>query len=160
MPILVHLADEKDTAKILQGGIKLGKYGNGVYCMPVLPDFYITHQWLRELKRAGVKTLVGVYFRLASTEMVYAGQYGKFHKYIPLGQAIKEIIALPDALGYELIVDRKIEPPEIIKIKHLPQTIGWRYMPDSHGKRPCNCEYCLRGTIKGNRTKKRFDSQG
>lgn len=158
MPILVHLADERDTNKILNAGIKFSKYGPGVYFMPVLPNFYITYQWLRELKRGGAKTFVGVNFRLASNEMVYAGKYGKVHKHITLGQAIKEIMELEDPLGYELIIDRKIEPNEITKIRHLPQTIGWRYMPYSTGKKPCNCEFCLRGTIKGNRTKKRLDA--
>ena len=127
--------------------------------MPVLPNFYVSHQWLRELKRNGVKTFVGVYFRVSSAEMVYAGKYGKKHKHIPLGQAIKELMDLEDPLGYELIVDRKIEAKEITKIKHLPQNIGWRYMPDSNGIKPCNCEYCLRGTIKGKRTKDRLDAE-
>ena len=159
MPTLVHLADERETNRIINGGIKIGKYGKGVYCMPVLPNFYVTHQWLRELKRGGAKTFVGIYFRVASNELVYAGKYGNKHKHISLGQAIKEIMELEDPLGYELIIDRKIEPNEITKVKRLPQTVGWRYMPNSKGKRPCNCEFCLRGTIKGNRTKKRLDAQ-
>ncbi|WP_207493711.1 hypothetical protein [Aridibaculum aurantiacum] len=159
MPILVHLADERDAAKILNGGIKPGRYDYGVYCMPVLPNFYITHQWLRELKRNGAKTFVGIYFRVPSSELVYAGKYSNKHKRITLGDAIREIMQLEDPLGYELIVERKIEPNEITRIKHLPQTIGWRYMPNSKGKKPCNCEYCLRGTIKGKRTKNRLDAE-
>jgi hypothetical protein len=66
---------------------------------------------------------------------------------------------LPDPLGYELIIDRKIYPDEITKVKHLPQTLGWRYFPGSHNKKPCNCEYCLRGMIKGKRTKRRLDEE-
>jgi hypothetical protein len=159
MPTLVHLADEKNANRILNAGIKTGKYVHGVHCMPVLPNFYVTHQWLRELKQSGAKTFVGVYFRIASNQLVYAGKYGGKHKRISLGEAIKEIMELEDPLGYELIVDRKIEPDEITKIKHLPQTIGWRYRPFSNGKKPCNCEYCLRGTIKGKRTKNRLDAQ-
>jgi hypothetical protein len=157
MPTLVHLADEKNSAKILNGGIKNGRYGTGVYCMPVLPNFFISHQWLRELKSGGAKTLVGVYFKVDSAEMVYAGRYGKPHRHITLGEAIKEIMSLPDPQGYELIVVRKIEPSEITKIKHLPQTIGWRHFPDSHNKKPCHCEYCLRATIKGKRTYNRLN---
>lgn len=159
MPTLVHLADEKDAKKILNGGVKTGRYKQGVYCMPVLQNFYVTHQWLRELKRNGAKTFVGIYFKIPSSEMVFAGKYGKPHKHIPLGQAIKEIMEMDDPLGYELIIDRKIEAKEITKIKHLPQTLGWRYMPGSKVKKPCNCEYCLRGTIKGKRTKNRLDGE-
>lgn len=157
MPILVHLADERNSGKIIKNGIKTTRYSAGVYCMPVLPNFFVTHQWLRELKQSGAKTFVGIYFRLNSSEKVYAGKYGKPHRFITLGTAIKEIMSIPDPLGYELIVPRKIESTEITKIKHLPQTLGWRYMPDSHNKKPCNCEYCLRGTIKGRRTKDRLD---
>jgi hypothetical protein len=110
--------------------LKVGNTAAVVYCMPVLPNFYVTHQWLRELKRSGAKTFVGVYFKLSSHEIVYAGKYGQRHKCITLGQAIKEISELEDPLGFELIIDRKIEPKEILKIKHLPQTVGWRYMPE------------------------------
>lgn len=159
MPTLVHLADERNAEKILNGGIKTGRYGTGVYCMPVLPNFYLTHQWLRELKRSGAKTYIGVYFKISSDEMVFAGKYGQRHQHMSLGSAIKEIMQLEDPLGYELIIDRKIQPGEITRIKHLPQTIGWRYMPYSNGKKPCNCEYCLRGTIKGKRTKNRLDKE-
>jgi hypothetical protein len=155
MPILVHLADEKHSKKILNGGIKIGRTRKGIYCMPVLPNFYVTHQWLRELKSSGAKTLVGVYFRVDTSELVYAGKFSKPHRHIPLGEAIKEIMTLDDPLGYELIIDRKIESVEIIKIKHLSQIIGWRYMPDSHLKKPCTCEFCTKGTIKGNRLRKK-----
>lgn len=156
MPVLVHLADEKDAKKILNGGLK---HGRGVYCMPVLPNFYVSHQWLRELKRGGVKTYVGIYFRIHSKELVYAGKYNNPHKHITLGEAIKEIMTLEDPLGYELIIDRKIEASEITKVKALPQTIGWRYKPGSKGTKPCNCEYCLRGEIKGKRTQKRLNDE-
>lgn len=159
MPILVHLTDEKQSKKILNGGIKFGKILKGIYCMPVMPNFYVTHQWLRELKSSGAKTFVGVYFRLKASELVYAGKYGERHRHIPLGEAIKEIMALEDPLGYELIIDRKIEAGEIKNIKHLPQTVGWRYMPGSHNRKPCTCEFCTRGIIKGKRLRKKAQEQ-
>lgn len=159
MPILVHLADEKNAAKILKNGIKTGRYHSGIYCMPVLQNFFVTHQWLRELKQGGARTLVGIYFRVHSSEKVYAGKYGKPHRHITLGTAIKEIMEMDDPLGYELIVPRKIEADEITKIKQLPQTLGWRHMPYSHNRPPCNCEYCLKGTIKGHRTRNRLNDE-
>jgi hypothetical protein len=123
----------------------------------VLPNFYISHPWLRKLKRSGAKTYIGVYFKVAFSEMVYAGRHGKPHKHTTLGDAIKEIMLLEDPLGYELIIDKKISADEISNIRNLPQTIGWRYFPESHIKKPCNCEYCLRGSIKGRKTKNRLD---
>lgn len=154
MPTLVHLADEKRAKMILKLGVKPWKYSKGIYCMPVLPNFYVSHQWLRELKSSGVKTIVGIYFKIDSSEMVYAGKYGNQHKHIPLGKAIAEIMSMGDPLGYELIIDRKIEASEITRIKQLPQTVGWRYTPDSHNKKPCLCEFCLRGTIKSAKLRK------
>ena len=127
--------------------------------MPVLQNFYISHQWLRELKAGGARTYIGVYFRIPDDTWVYAGIYGKPHRKLKLGQAIKEIMELENPLGYELIMTRKVMQSEIIRIKHLPQTIGWRYMPDSHEKAPCACEYCLRGTIKGRRTMERLNGK-
>jgi len=141
---------------IFKNGIKVGKRAPGIFCMPVLTNFFVTHQWLRELKRNGARTFVGVYFKLYSDVMVFAGKYGQDHRQITLGDAISEIMSLDDPLGYELIIDRKVTPKEIVQIKHLPQTLGWRYMPDSHGTRPCYCEFCLKGAIKGKRTKKRL----
>src|ERR1700722_19315645 len=113
MPILVHLADERAGASIKRSGIKIGKGREGIFCMPVLPNFYVSHQWLRELKRNGARTFIGIYFRLDTKTLVYAGKYNEPHRQIELGVAIKEIMTLEDPLGYELIVARKIEPKEI-----------------------------------------------
>ena len=159
MPTLVHLTDERASKKILNFGIKIRKNGPGVYCMPVLPDFYISHQWLRELKRFGAKSIVGIYFKVDSSELVYAGKFSEQHKQITLGKAIKEVMSLQDPLGYELIIDRKIEPKEIINIKSLPHNIGWRYLPGSNGTIPCTCEYFLRGRIKGKRMKESIEAK-
>jgi hypothetical protein len=158
MPTLVHLADEKDAEKIRNGGIRIRKNGTGIYCMPVLPNFHVSHQWLRELKRWGAKTFVGVYFKIDSSELVFAGRFNQEHRRVTLAQAIREIMELEDPLGYELIVTRKIEPTEIASIKHLPQLIGWRYFPRSHESKPCGCEYCLKGTIKGKKTRTTLSS--
>nr|WKN34110.1 HEAT repeat domain-containing protein [Tunicatimonas sp. TK19036] len=144
MPTLVHLADERDAKKILNAGIKIGKGRNGIFFMPVIPDFYITHQWLRELKRRGVRTYIGVYFKLNSDKMVWAGKYYQQHSQITLGNAINEFMNLEDKSGYEFIIERKIEPKEIRKIRHLPQIVGWRHMPDSHLKGlHCACPVCI-----------------
>jgi len=58
---------------------------------------------------------------------------------------------MEDPLGYELIVDRKIEAKEIEKIRTLSQKTGWRYFPGSNNKKPaCACPVCIpTGSIKG-----------
>lgn len=157
MPILVHLADERETSSIKKNGIKIGKHRTGIFCMPVLTNFYLSHQWLRELKRSGVKTFVGVYFKIDSKTKVFAGHFNADHRHIELGEAIKEIQTMDDPLGYEIIIDRKIEAKEIDKIKSLPQNIGWRYKPKANGLKPCGCDYCIKSTIKGNRIRQKYD---
>lgn len=160
MATLIHLADANNAERIKQGGIKTGKLLRSVYCMPVLPDFYASHQWLRELKASGVKTLVAVYFKVEDeSEMVYIRKLGGSHRRMPLSDAIKEIWESEIKEGYELLLERKVEAKDIIRIKALPQNIGWRYAPDSHGTTPCNCEYCLHGRIKGRRAKRRLDEK-
>jgi len=156
MPTLVHLADANNAEKIRKNGLKPGKIQRGVYCMPVLPDFYVTHQWLRELKASGVKTLVAVYFKADENEVVWIRKLGGMHRKKILSEAIKEIWDAENKEGYELIFDTKIEAGNIVKIKDLSQKIGWRYSPGSHGTAPCTCEMCMRGKIKGKRTIKRM----
>jgi hypothetical protein len=94
--------------------------------MPVVQDHFIAHQWLRELRRSGARVLVGVYFRMRSEEAVWAGRYNEPHREMPLGQAIRELKAFCDPLGFEIFVDKKIEVSAITRIRHLPQKIGWR----------------------------------
>lgn len=158
MPILVHITDEKNSARIKRSGISVGKNRPIVYCMPVVQDHFISHQWLRELRRSGARVLVGVYFRLPSEESVWAGKYNTPHQRMTLGQAIRELSGLPDPLGYEMFIERKIQADEVTKIRHLPQKIGWRYQPHAHGKQPCGCPACQpRGAIKSKSIRDRYD---
>ena len=157
MPTLVHLADERESANIKRNGIKISKDRQGIFCMPVLQNFYLSHQWLRELKRRGVKTFVGVYFKVDSKTKVFAGKYNTEHRHIELGQAIKEIQTMEDPLGYEIIIDRKVEAKEVEKIKSLPQNIGWRYKPRANGQKPCSCDYCIKSTIKATRIREKYE---
>ena len=77
MPLFVHVTDEKNAPAMRRSGIAMSKYGRGVYAMPVMPSFIVSHQWLRELRRGGARTLVGVYFRIDDDEPVRFGHYGK-----------------------------------------------------------------------------------
>ena len=135
MPKFVHIADEKNAKKIVKNGIKVGKGRTGIFCMPVTNDFTISHQWLRELKRSGVKTLVGVYFKIKSDEKLWFGKYFENHQFEEAGKALERFKEMDDKLGFECLIERKIEPNEISKIKSLPQTVGWRYSPTSHERK-------------------------
>ena len=156
MPTLVHITDEKNGARIERSGIAPGKRG-GIYFMPVVQDHFISHQWLRELKRRGTRVLVGVYFRLPSEETVWAGRYNEPHRQMPLGDAIRTLLSLPDPLGFEMFIERKIEAGEIAKVRHLPQKIGWRYKPRVHGSRPCPCCVCQQGVYGGKKIREEYD---
>ena len=138
MPTLIHIADEKNAKKILTSGIRIGKYNKGIYFMPVTQDFFGSHQWIRELKRRGIKTFVGAYFKLNSDEIVWHGKYNEKHRKTTLGLGVKSFLNQEDRLGYEFFIDRKIEASEIHKVRAIPQNVGWRYFPHSH-TRPLNC---------------------
>ena len=140
MAMMVHLTDELTAKKIGRGGIKGRQWKLGdqlpgrtraVFCMPVLQDFYTSHQWLRELKCRRTKKMVGVYFRIPDDELAQFGYFNQQQELLPVHLAIKKLIALPDPMGYEMILLRSVTRVEVHKIRALPQTIGWRYMPDA-----------------------------
>lgn len=144
MPTLVHLADAREAKSILKNGIKPGKKWAVVFFMPVSQDFLGSHQWLRELKRRGIKTYVGIYFKLKSAEEVWYGPYNEEPKKGKLGEGILDFLDKDDHLGYEFMIDRKIEASEIVKVRNLPQGIGWRYYPESHAREAlCKCPVCI-----------------
>ncbi len=159
MPRFVHITDEKNARRIERGGIKIGKVSGGLFCMPVTYDFFVSHQWMRELKRSGAKTLVGVYFKLKSDEKVWFGKYTGNHQLKEAGEALKEFKNVADKLGCEFFIERKIEASEILKIKSLPQNVGWRYSPNSHEtKLSCGCPICIpRGGIRSRKKREKFE---
>ena len=156
MTKFVHLAPEHVGKKVRYGGIKtsrifLHETGSlrGVYAMPVLPNFYASFQWLRELKSGGAKTIVGVYFHLPDDETVIVGHYGRRHQMMSAAQSEGFLRKLTDPRGYEVIIPHKIERQDIIKVRSLPQVLGWRHFPEAHGRKPCGCPLCWeRGGIK------------
>lgn len=170
MPILVHLTSHKNIQKILRSGIvgtsttvycdeqQYKKISKAVYCMPVLQNYYISHQWLRELKRGGQKKIVGIYFKLESKELVLVGRYNEPHIQLTVDRAIDLIMHDPEQQGYELIVPRAIKKNEIHKIKELSQVLGWRYYPKAHSSQPnCACSMCLpKGSIKSKKLRERL----
>src|SRR5258707_5161150 len=99
MPNFVHLTDAKGLKRIVRAGIKHG--GRGVFCMPMLPNYYISHQWIRELKRGGQRTIVGVYFTLPDEELVWVGHYFQAHTQVTAAEARPVIRDPARADGYE-----------------------------------------------------------
>ena len=166
MPIMTHLAPEKSAGSIRRSGIKAASWDwattHGVLCMPILPNYLATHQWLRELKGRGQRTIVAIDFRLRSEEMVWSGQYGRPHEEMSLGRAIGILMRTQNPMGWEVVVPRSIRPDEIIRIRRPSQVLGWRYYPGSHGNRPtCACRMCLtKGMIKSRRLRDRLDPTG
>ena len=171
MPTFVHLAPEKDIKRIMAHAIKGARrllplekgyeeVAHAIYCMPILPgNFHMTHQWLRELKRNGQRTMVGIYFTLSSEEPVWVGRYNRPHQKMRAGDAVKTLMALVNAEGWKIIVPRHVSAKEIRRTRSLPQTVGWRYMPKSHTIRPsCSCPYCIPlGSIKSRKLRERLE---
>src|SRR5262245_58890118 len=87
MARFIHLAPEPLTKRIRRNGIQptpardwLARSGiddvdRVVWAFPVTPSFTVSHQWLRELKRTGARTIVAATFRIADDEPVLAGHY-------------------------------------------------------------------------------------
>jgi hypothetical protein len=163
----VHIADERDARSIERNGLKLPKasyklrendvFKFGVFALPVIENFVVSHQWLRELKRARFNTAVGVYFKIPDTETVWAGRYNQEKKRITAAEAVAQL-RRSEGMGFEVIIPRSIKVSEIKYLRTLPQTIGWRYFPEAKGKPPfCGCRYCQRGNIKSRRIRENYD---
>lgn len=167
MATFVHIADERDARSIERNGLKLSRvnpkfaetdvFRHGVFALPVIENFVVSHQWLRELKRRGFSTAIGVYFKIPDTELVWAGRYNQAKKQITAAEAVAQLRA-SEAMGFEVIIPRSIRATEIKYLRTLPQTLGWRYFPEAKGKPPfCGCAYCQRGNIKSWRIRERYD---
>jgi len=163
--MLVHLTPEKNVRRMLKAGIRLGRArlpaGRGVHAMPVTRSFYVSHQWLRELKRAGQRTLVGVYFRLPDDEEVWIGHYNSEHVRMTADEAMGVVLGQENAEGYEVIVPRRIDADEIHRTRRLPQVLGWRYFPQAHARRwQCFCAVCCpAGTIRARKKRTKWEAQ-
>ncbi len=159
MASFVHLTPEERVRRVLRSGIRArvtwvtnpADHSRvcGVYAMPVTPSFVLTHQWLRELKRRGTRTILGVYFRIPDDQSVWVGRYNGEHRLTTASEAVALLMSAERFDGFEVIVPRSIESREISKARSLPQVAGWRYYPESSGHPPfCGCPWCVRGQIK------------
>lgn len=130
----------------------------GVFAMPVVPDFYVSHQWLRELKRSGQRTMEAVYFKIPDDELVWVGHYNSESIQVTAAEAAGIVSKEESPEGYEVFIPRKISAKEIHRTKQLPQVLGWRYYPEAKGTKPCGCPACQpRGEIKSRRIREAYE---
>jgi hypothetical protein len=155
MVSFVHIADKNDERAILRVGLKATKRRSGlrgVFAMPVIPNFTTTHQWARELKRRGTRTLICVQFKIPNAEPVLIGRYNGEKLKMTAAEAFGTILKHTDPMGLEIIIPRKILAKEIARTYLAPQITGWRYYPSAKGKQPfCHCKWCNRGEIRASR---------
>ncbi|MFR9779947.1 HEAT repeat domain-containing protein [Micromonospora sp. MS34] len=161
MAEFVHVTEARSARRIESSGIAARSRGpgggRGVYCMPVLPSFTLTYQWVRELRRWHPGVLVAVHLRLPDDEPVTFGHYGAPAREATAAQAVAVVRGLDDPRGYEVFVPRAIVTAEVRRIRDVPQGVGWRYLPAAHGRRPCPCPACLpRGAYKVAKLRRRF----
>ena len=134
MPIFVHIAPANMVAHIRRAGIKRGS--RGVFCMPMLADYYSTHQWARELKRRGHRTMLAISFWLDDGEPVSVGAYNTPHQTLSASEAVKTLMEADNRLGYEVIVPRAIGAREIRSVRSVPHALGWRLIQRRTANRP------------------------
>lgn len=147
MAMFVHLTSEKNRESISHVGIRLEtihypECQKGIFCMPVIEDFYATHQWARELMRFGLRNPCGVYFRLPDDETVWYGQYNDRHVKATASQAVAAFMKAKNRMGFQVVLPRKVHPEEIVRIRLVPP-LGWRFYPVAKGRKPCLCPACI-----------------
>ncbi len=162
MAMFVHLAPESRVGLIRRNGIRrlrrpAGEFPGGVFATPVTRSFYVSHQWLRELKRRNAGPIAGVYFRVPDDERVWVGHYGRAHRWMTAAEAVAVFLADQSREGWEVVIPRRIEAAEVHRVRRLPQVVGWRYWPGVHGRKPCGCPFCQRGQYGARRLREEYD---
>ncbi len=165
MAMFVHLAPESRSLLIRRNGIRrlrrpFGVCPSGVFAVPVVRNFSVSHQWLRELKRRNSGPIVGIYIRIPDDELVWVGHYNQHHKQRTASEAVAEFDFAADAQGWEVVIPRRIDAGEIHRIRTLPQVVGWRFSPTSKGKQPfCRCKFCTRGEYGAQKLRDRLGTK-
>lgn len=161
MAMFVHLAPASRVALLRRNGIARlrrarAEFPGGIFAVPVTRNFYVSHQWLRELKRRNEGPIAGVYFRIPDAERVRVGHYGRWHRWMTAAEAVATFSTSEDRLGWEVIIPRRIMPNEIHRTRALPQVVGWRFSPNAKGRRPCPCRFCTGGEYGARQPRKRL----
>jgi hypothetical protein len=159
---MLHLAPARERRHIEQAGIRARlalPNVRGVFAMPVVPNYFHTHQWMRELRKWRAVPMIGVYVRIPDEATVHAGRYNREHQAMTATEAAAVLLhGGADALGYEVIIPHHIPPAAIQRIRPLPRVVGWRHYPGAHGRKPCGCPACIvRGGIKTRRLREAYE---
>lgn len=164
MSQFIHLADDRVISLIRKNGIKAheirGLTEKGVFATPVLPNYYLSHQWLRELKRSGIRTISAVQFRVDDDVPVLVGRYNETHISATAAEAVRIFMEHTTGLGLEIILPNSIPSKAITRTYTPDQISGWRYYPEAHsdGRKPCGCSYCQLGQIKSRKLREAYES--
>jgi hypothetical protein len=156
LALLVHITAENLAKRIARNGIS--PKGGFVWAFPILESYTLTHSWSRELKRTGPTTLSAISFRVPDGETVYARHYREQRRAMSAAEAVAYIRGRPDPRGYEIMLTRRVDPGDIVRVRVLPKAIGWRYYPEAKGRPPwmCDCELCApRGEVNASRQRAR-----
>ncbi|MEU5694427.1 HEAT repeat domain-containing protein [Actinosynnema sp. NPDC020468] len=154
MALFTHLTSEKLARSVVRTGIR--STARGVFCLPVLPSYTLSHQWARELRRRGQRTIVAVDFRLPDDEPVEVGHYGAPRVALTAAGAVALIRDHEDPRGYEVVLARGVSRREIHRVRPVSRVVGWRYRPDAHGRTPCPCPVCCFGDYGSARIRARL----
>ena len=92
----------------------LGRWS--VLC-PVMAEFTLTYQWVRELRRWHSGVLAAVQLRLPDDEPVTVGRYGAPPREVTAAQADAAVRELEDPCGYEVFVPRAINAAEVRRVR-------------------------------------------
>jgi hypothetical protein len=165
MAWFVHLTPEKNAARVRRSGLspvspsRSADSRLGIYCTPLLQDYTLTYQWSREVQRWKTPRIAAVHFRIPDDTAMTVGHYGKAPEDVTAAQAVARFLSLsPEEMrGYEVFLARGVSAKEVRRIKALSRPIGWRYMPNAHGRRPCTCPVCIsRGQYGVAKVRKRY----
>ncbi len=111
----------------------------GIYATPLLPDFAMTHQWLRELRQwNGRLRMSAVVFKIPDDEPVWVGPYSQPKVEITAAESTTLFEANP--WGNEVLITNDVEPSNL-EIRRVRQDVGWQDMPGGHVT--CVCPGCL-----------------
>jgi len=170
MPRFIHLAPEPLIRRIRRNGIQptsirgwgprwhLPGVDRLVWSFPVTPNYAVSHQWLRELKREGAKTLIAVVFRIDDDEPVFVRHHREVPRAMTAAAAVGIILSQPEPLGYEVMIPRRIKPSEIVAVRHVAQKLRWRTIPGTQKAPICSCPVCVPpGTVKSARRRVHFE---
>lgn len=137
MPTFVHICQDSDVKRIKRAGILVQKRRRGVYAMPVTPDFYVSHQWARELRRWRPGPLAALYMRIPGNTPVLYGHYLGPHTDGTADSAAAALMKGDVKLGFEAIILADIPAAAILRARQIRPITGWRYYPTAKGRAPC-----------------------